>query len=93
MHKFFKDLNTKKQVNVGFLPTYTQTHLFFFFNPYPRHFFIASPPFFKRERKGERETLMQERSIDWLPPVCTWTEDGDLGTQMGDGGSGINPET
>ncbi|XP_053511370.1 intraflagellar transport protein 25 homolog isoform X2 [Artibeus jamaicensis] len=27
----------------------------------------------KGEGKGERETLMQERSIDWLPPTCAQT--------------------
>ena len=27
------------------------------------------------ERKGGRETSMQERSIDWLPLVSTWTRD------------------
>ena len=26
---------------------------------------------FSRERKGERETVMQERSINWLLPKCT----------------------
>ena len=24
----------------------------------------------EREERGERETLMRERSIDWLPPMC-----------------------
>ena len=27
----------------------------------------------KQERKGERETLMQERSTDCLPPICAPT--------------------
>ena len=30
---------------------------------------------FFRERKGKRETLMRERSISRLPPICTWIGD------------------
>ena len=38
------------------------------FNPHPRTFFMAF-----RELGRERETLMWERNIDWLPSVCTLT--------------------
>ena len=40
------------------------------------------------ERKGERETLMRERSISWLPPKCTCTR-GD--PMHPDGGSNLQP--
>ena len=36
-----------------------------------RYFFIA----FERQRKGEGETSVWVRSINWLPPVCTQTGD------------------
>ena len=47
---------------------------FNFFNPHPRAFFIASREK-RRMRRREIETSMQERSINWLPPVCTQTRD------------------
>ena len=34
------------------------------------------PHYFTKKRKGERETLMQEGSIDWSPPLSAYTVDG-----------------
>ena len=67
------------------------------FYPHPRIFSFHS---FQRERKGERkgegEISMVERSIDWLPPVCTLTRDQmrlDQGWRMPAPGLGIKPTT
>ena len=46
--------------------------LWFFKNLHSRTFFHC---FLERESKGGIETLIQERSINWLPPTCAWTGD------------------
>ena len=43
------------------------TTVLYFLYPHSRTFF----PCFYRDRKGERETLMRERSINCLPPIVT----------------------
>ena len=59
-----------------------------------RTLFIA---FRDRERErgsGERETLMQERSIDWLPPLHTFPGDWTCPDQgLYTPGPGIEPTT
>ena len=42
-------------------------------------FFLSLPedilPLLLEREEGRERTSMQERNIDWLPPVCTWTRD------------------
>ena len=48
--------------------------LFLFFKSSPEDIFSLLLE--REERRGEgRETLMWERSVDWLPPVSTWNRD------------------
>ena len=47
--------------------------LFYFIYPYQGHLFIILEREEGKEQERERETSIQERSIDQLPPVCSQT--------------------
>ena len=77
-NKVFRSTFSKSSARIVPWKLQTVTKGNFFPDPHPRIFVHC----FSRERKGEKEKSMWQRTIDLLTPRYTWTKDRNAGTRV-----------